>query len=100
MPADAHALADFPTGQAGADRVDHAGHFMSWNSRILNARKQAILDDRVAVANAAGVNFDSQRAGPRFGDWPLDDFQRTAETRNLNSTHRGHDFLLKSLYGV
>src|SRR5262245_14389333 len=89
-PADADALADFELTYPGTDGGDDAGYLMAGDARVLNARKERVFDDRIAVADAAGLHFDSNRAGGRLGDRPLDDFDGTFWTSDLRDSHGGH----------
>src|SRR5205814_1858325 len=68
VPADARPLARRPPGDAGADRVDHAGDLMARHPRVLNARERPLFDERVAMADAARLHLDPDRAGVGFGD--------------------------------
>src|SRR5262249_58588622 len=71
VPANADPLAGLPVGDAGADRVDHAGHFMTGDAGELNSRIRPFLGERIAVADAASEDPDPDRSGARFGDRPF-----------------------------
>src|SRR5260370_27458100 len=58
VPSHSYALAGFPVGYVGADGVDAAGDLVSGNARILEAWPIAFLYQHVAVADAAGFDFD------------------------------------------
>src|SRR3954467_3671795 len=56
MPADTNALARLPLRDVGANRVDPAGNFVAGNTRILQSGESRLLDDGVAVTDAAGFH--------------------------------------------
>src|SRR5262249_39036866 len=57
-PADADALPGFPFRNLGSNSVDHSGDLMSGNPRIGNSRPVAFFCQRIAVTQAASLNFD------------------------------------------
>jgi hypothetical protein len=59
VPPDPDPLARLPSSDVGADRVDHAGHLMAGNPRVLNTREKALFRHRIAVADAASLHLDS-----------------------------------------
>src|SRR5262245_55386694 len=71
VPSHADALARLPGGDSGPDRVDHSGHFVTWNAWILNARKEALFGDGIAMADTASLHLDSDGAGDWLRDGPL-----------------------------
>src|SRR5262249_54063252 len=91
VPPHADPLAPLPSGDAGADRVDHTGHLMAGNSRVLNTREKALLRDRIAVADAAREDLDPHRSGARFGDGPFNNFERFIGATDLHHTHSRHE---------
>ena len=68
VPSDSDALAGFPVGNVGADSVDAAGDFVSGDSWILDAGPIAFLYERVAVADAAGFDFNSDLVSAGLGN--------------------------------
>src|SRR6202034_2590165 len=62
IPAHANPLSGFPAGHAGADCIDYADHFVPGHTGILDARKEAILRHRIAMADAASLHFDPNKA--------------------------------------
>ena len=90
VPADAHPLARLPSGDAGADRVDHPGHLMAGDARVLDSREEPLLGDRIAVADAAGLHPDPHRPGTRLRDRPLDDLEGAVGAGDLRDTHHRH----------
>jgi hypothetical protein len=69
VPSDSHALAGFPVSDVGSDGVDAAGDFVSGDAWILDARPMAFLYERVAVADAAGFDFNSDLIAGRVRGW-------------------------------
>jgi hypothetical protein len=63
---------------------------MPRHAGILNAWHDAFLRERIAVANAAGVDFDAHATGARFGHGALDDFKRGFRFGDLDDTHGLH----------
>src|SRR5208282_4534041 len=97
VPSDSDALAGFPVGNVSADGVDAAGDFVSGNARILDARPIAFLDQRIAVADATGFNFNSDLTAAGFGNVSFDEFEISAGFADLDSFHLRHSsFLMNS----
>jgi hypothetical protein len=94
VPSDSDALAGFPVSDIGADGVDAAGDFVSGNARILNVRPMAFLYERVAVADAAGFDFDPKLAAAGVRNVSFNEFQITAGFADLDSLHSRHSFFL------
>ena len=90
VPPDADPLARLPSGDAGADRVDHPGHLMAGDPRVLNSREEPLLGDRIAVADAAGLHLDPHRSGARLRDRPFNDLKGPIRAGDLHDTHRRH----------
>jgi hypothetical protein len=76
MPADTDALALAPAAHIGAERIDPADHLVPRYPRVCDAGVKAILSVAVAVADAAGLDPDPDRAGARLRNVPLDQLQR------------------------
>jgi hypothetical protein len=94
VPSDADALARFPVGNVGADSVDAAGDFVPGNAWILNAGPMAFLYKRVAVADAAGFDFNPDLAAAGLGNVSFDELEITARFADLDSLHFRHGFFL------
>src|SRR5207245_11347225 len=90
MPAHSRALSRFPSGHATPESVDDSGDFVSWNSRVLNARPESFFHVGVGVADTAGFHSDSHPTGPGLGYVSLHDLKRTLRLGHLHSTHFGH----------
>jgi hypothetical protein len=96
VPSDADALAGFPVRNVGADSVDAAGNFMSRNAWILDAGPMAFFYERVAVADAAGLDFNPDLAAARLGNISFNEFESTAGFADLDSLHFRHSFFLRN----
>src|SRR5262249_55932058 len=91
VPPDSDPLAWLPSGDTGADRFDHSGHFVAGNSRVLNTREKALFRHRIAVADAASDDLDPDRSGARFGDRAFHDFEWPFGASDLHYTHLCHE---------
>lgn len=87
MPADAYALAGFKLSNTFTEFIHDADDFMAGDTRILQSGPQAVFYQDVAVADAAGMHFDSYPIGRRFGDGTFDDFEGCARTGYLGNAH-------------
>jgi hypothetical protein len=94
VPPDADALAGFPVSNVGTDSVDAAGDFVSGNAWILDAGPIAFFYERVTVADAAGLDFNSYLGAAGFGNISFDEFEITAGFADLDSLHFRHSFFL------
>ena len=91
VPTDARPLARRPSDDAGADRIDHPGRFMTGHARILNTRESSLFDEGIAVADAASLHLDPHRTGAWFRYLPFNDLQGPTRSSNLHNAHRRHD---------
>src|SRR5439155_7567394 len=91
VPADAHPLARFQLADARTDGIDDSGHFVARNSGILNPRPESFLDQRIAVADAARLDFDPDRSRARLRDRPFHNLNSALTPRDLRNPHRRHD---------
>jgi hypothetical protein len=94
VPSDSGALAGFPVGNVSTDGVDAAGDFVAGNAWILNAGPMAFLYEDVAVADAAGFDFNPDLAAGGLGNVPFDEFEIAAGFVDLDSLHSQHNFFL------
>ena len=87
VPADADALAGLEDLHAGPDFLHAAGDFVPRHKGKFHPRPMALLEDRVAVANAAGVDFNENLSLPwlRFG--AFDEFKGTTGLGDLSDEH-------------
>jgi hypothetical protein len=94
VPSDADALAGFPVGDFRADSVDAAGDLVSGNAWILDARPMAFFYEDVAVADAAGFDFNPDLAATGVRNVSFDEFEIAAGFADLDSFHSRHNFSL------
>jgi hypothetical protein len=66
--------------------VEGSGDLVAWYSGVLNARPLAQLGKRIAVANAAGLDTDSNMSRARFGELALDNLKISAGGGHLHCT--------------
>src|SRR5439155_22872159 len=90
MPSDSDALSRCPSRDTCANRIDDAGDFVTEHARVLNAGKDPVLRIRVTVADAAGLNLDSDRSGARLRDITFDELKGALRARDLHATHLRH----------
>ena len=88
MPADTHALARLPGGHAVADGIDASDHLVTRHSRVDHAWKVPLLQVRIGVTDAAGLDGDAHLSPCRVGDGPLDEPEGGARLRDLDGSHR------------
>jgi hypothetical protein len=82
----ADALPDAPAFDAGAQRVDDADGFMTWNARPLDGEKT--LDRRrIGVTDTAGIDPNAHVGSTRVREWLPRQFQ-FARGNRLNSPIR------------
>jgi hypothetical protein len=99
VPSNSYALARLPVRYVGADGIDAAGDFVSGNAWILDAGPIAFLYERVAVADAAGFDFDPDLVAGGFGNVSFDEFEITAGLADLDSFHFRHNVFLMNSRG-
>src|SRR5581483_5446434 len=58
VPADTDTVADIPALHARTDFIDNADDLVAGDARVLDAGVETVLGNGVAVADAAGLNFD------------------------------------------
>src|SRR6266849_9827986 len=90
VPADSNPLAFLPFLHARAQLVDHAGHFVSWDARVRNAREKAFLGDHIAVTDSTGLDADSHVSRAGLGNFALHDFEIRSRLRYLHRFHFRH----------
>ena len=91
VPADTDPLARCPSGNACTDRINDSGNLMPWDSRVLYARPESLLGERVAVTDASSLHLDTRLPGARLGCFPLDNFQGPFWASDLRGTHLSHN---------
>jgi hypothetical protein len=87
VPAHSHALARRPTGDFQAHGVDRSYYPMARDARVLETPHGPLFGQRIAVADAASLHFDSYRARSRIGNFPIDDCQSRTGSGNWNGAH-------------
>src|SRR5262245_56314234 len=90
MPADADALAAREGRHSGAHLVDDSGDLMARNAGEADARVLAILGQRVAVTDSAGLDADADVPGRRVGNLALDHLELAAGLGYLYDLHLRH----------
>ena len=90
VPAHADPLFRPPRLGPGSERVDAAGDLVARHPRVADARKAALLRERIAVADTAGLHPDPDLAVPRARHLPLDQLERRSRRGDLDNPHAGH----------
>jgi hypothetical protein len=94
MPSHADALAGLPLSYVRADGIDSSGNFVAGDAGILKARPASFLYDRIAVADAAGLDFDAHLAATGLGRRPFDNFKISTGFADLDCFHGILDFVI------
>ena len=87
MPTNPNPLPPRPSGDAWPDGIDQSDDLMSRYTRVLNSRKRSFPDQRVAVADPAGLDLDSHRSIGWLWNLALDDFKGCIRAWNLHDAH-------------
>ena len=90
VPADAYALTFLPSRDAGTDFINDAGDFVAGRARIGYAGPEAVFDEMVAKANAAGLHADADVSRGRLGDFAFLQFEVGAGLGDYGDFHFGH----------
>jgi hypothetical protein len=91
VPADADPLTACPLSNTAADCVDSSRDFMAWDSGKLKPGPKAVLDEHIAVANAARFHFDADLSGARLRDFAFHQLPIAARFADLGYFHFAHD---------
>src|ERR1700733_1277410 len=86
-PADAYALADAEAFDARTEGLDDANDLVAGNARMLDEGKELLHRQRVAVADAAGLDADQNLLGAGCGNVALFGHERPS---SLVNDHRAH----------
>src|SRR6266487_4817741 len=70
-----HPLAFFPALHTGSYGFDLSDHFMAGHARVSESRKTAFHRKSIRVADATGLDADSDLPKAGLDDCPLNDFQ-------------------------
>jgi hypothetical protein len=92
VPADTNALPRLPQSYIRTNRVDTPGDLVARHTRILEARPDSLLYQRITVTDAARFYLDPNLAAARLRDRELDDFEISTWLADLNCFHGGTSF--------
>jgi hypothetical protein len=84
-------------GDAFAHGVHDPGDLVPRHARVPDAGPEALLRQRVAVADPRGLHPDPDLPGTGLGNVALDDLERTFGGTNLGGAHPGHRSLPQDL---
>jgi hypothetical protein len=91
MPTDTDTLTFLPGGYVAGQSIDAPGNFVARHAGKLKPGPDAVFDQSVAVANAAGLDLDAYLAATRLGNVALDEFPITTCFADLRCLHfRAH----------
>jgi hypothetical protein len=93
-PTNPDTLADGPAFHVRAQRLDYADHFVTGDTRIGNRRHGAFHDQRIAVADAAGMHTDANLVAARVRQATLLRNKSAARFRNDHRVHLRHGDLV------
>src|SRR5580704_3464620 len=94
VPSHADALAALPVLNVSADGVNAAGNFVSRNAWVLDSGPMAFFHEGIAVADAAGFDFNSDLVASGIRNISFDEFEIAAGLADLDSFHFGHGSFL------
>jgi len=95
VPSYADALADGPSFDSRAERIDSADDLVPRHPRQRHAGKGGRLGQHIAMTDPARIDGDANAIRPRLGNVTLNKLERTIGNRYLGDTHaRGAPFLL------
>src|SRR5215469_16413736 len=87
VPADSNPIADLPRIRAGTECLNHSRDLMTWRAWINDSREGAVLGQRIAVTDAAGLNLHPDTTSAGFGDWLLLQFESSARAAHISLLH-------------
>lgn len=96
VPTHSHARSRLPLGDLGADGIDHPGNLVARHARIGAPRPSSLFGQRVAVTQAAGLDFDPHLARTRLRNLALNKLQRTLWAGGFDCTHLRHGVLMQA----
>src|ERR1700683_3860276 len=99
LPSDAYPIADFPRLSVFSERIDHAGDLVTGRTWIDDSRKEAVFGYRIAMTDAAGLNFDSNGSGAGLAGPLLGQFEFSTRAIHLYFFHKQH-LLQRTNYAV
>jgi hypothetical protein len=92
MPSNSYTLAGFPSDDTLTNSIHDSDDFMSRNSRVLNAWKNPLLCNQIAMTNSTGLHLDSYRSRTWLRDLTFHNFKWSTWSRDLNCAHFWHKF--------
>ena len=87
MPSQADPIPGLPERDVGAECVDASGNLVAGHARILNAGPVSLFHQRIAVADAAGLNFNAHLPAAGLRNGTLDDFKISTGLADLDGFH-------------
>src|SRR5215467_12268168 len=87
VPADTNALARLPDFDVGAHDVDTPRDLVPWDARVREPGPEPVLDEHVAVTDAAGLDLDAHMMTLRVGNRTLHELEVTARLSHLHRLH-------------
>ena len=91
MPPNSDTLARFPSDDTLTNSIHNPDDFMPRNSWVLNAWKNPLLCNRIAVTNSTGLHPDSYRSRTWLRDFTFHNFKWSIRSRDLNCAHFRHN---------
>src|SRR5262252_3199266 len=90
VPADTDALTGLPDLDVGAHDVDAPRDLVPRDARVREPGPEPILDEHVAVTDAAGLDLDAHLMTLRVGNRTLHELEVTARLGHLDRLHGWH----------
>src|SRR5581483_7076114 len=87
VPSDADALSCAPLSDFRADLIYAPGNFVTGDAGVLNAGPIALFDEFIAVAYAAGFDFDANVTARGLRNRAVHDFEITTWLADLYGFH-------------
>src|SRR5262249_25735897 len=87
MPAYTHTLTRLPVGYTLAHRIHASSNLMTWNAWVWQAGLETFFHQHIAVADAAGFDFNAHLSTSGLWDFAFNEFERALGTSNLHDTH-------------
>src|ERR1700730_19345821 len=87
MPADSDTLTFVPCSHTGANFINDARDFVTWNARKLDSRQHSFFYEHIAVADATGLDLNAHLSRSGLRNFALDNFELSPRLGNLCSLH-------------
>src|SRR2546426_5927549 len=91
MPSHTHPLAILPRRHARSDLVDHSGHLVARDARVLQPGPMSFLHKQVTMTHTTGLHLDAHLVRPWCRHLSFDHFEWRARTTNLHRRHLCHE---------